>query len=181
MLIVAAPRLRVVPEAQREAAAPAPANDARASGPKAKSVAHRLPRATRWNEVTFYSVEDERSIGVEIDGRACVFTASELGLAIDRTGEPVRAFTLLRRICDGNGVFDTRPWGSRDNGKQIVSELRRALSAALEIAASPIESYSKHTKSWKPRFRAFAAPPAMVREMERELLGLGRGKRRDDE
>jgi hypothetical protein len=92
----------------------------------------------------------------------------------------VRAFKLLRRICDGNGVFDTRPWGSRENGKQVVSELRRGLSAAFEIAESPIETYSFRAKSWKTKFRAFVARPSEVRAMERTLGSLpeARGKQR---
>jgi hypothetical protein len=88
-----------------------------------------------------------------------------------RTGEPVRAFALLRRICDGNGVFDTRPWGGRENGKQIVSELRKLLCAAFEIAESPIAAYSRATKSWKTRFRAFATTPKEARETERMVRG----------
>ncbi len=85
----------------------------------------RLPRAKRWNEITFYSVENEGAIGVEVDRRSRVLTAAELGLTTSKSGKPVRAFVLLRRICEGNGVFDTKPWGGRENGKQVVSELRR--------------------------------------------------------
>jgi hypothetical protein len=153
--IAAAARLRVVAVA---AAAPA--------GGEA-----RLPRAKRWNEMTFYSVEDEGKIGIEIDRRSWVVTAAELGLTTRNSGKPVRAFALLRRICDGNGAFDTRPWGERENGKQVVSELRRALSAAFEISESAIEGYSRVTKSWKPRFRALAGAPAEVRRVEREMRG----------
>jgi hypothetical protein len=133
-----------------------------------------LPRAKRWGDVTFYCIEDKSTIGVEIDRRHGRLTAVDLGLARGRSREPVRAFDLLKRICDGNGVFDTRPWGGRENGKQIVSELRKALSAAFEIGESPIEAYSRRTKSWKTRFRAFMAKPSAVREVERQLLG---GKR----
>jgi hypothetical protein len=133
----------------------------------------RLPRAKRWGEVTFYSVEREGSVGVEIDGRSSHVTAADLGLVNGRTGEPVRAYDLLRRICDGNGDFDTRPWGRRENGKQIVSELRKGLCAAFGIGESPIEPYSRRAKSWKTRFRAFAGTPSQVRAMERALRGGG--------
>jgi hypothetical protein len=170
--IAAAARLRIVPPgAGRDRSKPA--NDERQG-----VVGDRLPRAKRWGEVTFYLVEDEGSIGVEIDRRHRRFTAADLGLVSSRTREPVRAFTLLRRICDGNGVFDTRPWGGRENGKQIVSELRRGLSAAFEIAESPIEAYSRGAKSWKTKFRALAGTPGEVRAAER-ALGEPFGKKRD--
>lgn len=172
--VVAPAPLRIVPPMlprSAETRATSPANDAR------RSVApDGLPRAERWGDVTFYLVDDERCIGVEIDRRHRRLTAIDLGLARERTREPVRAFDLLRRICEGNGVFDTRPWGGRENGKQIVSELRKALSAAFEIPGSPIESYSRSAKSWKTRFRAFAAKPSVVREVESALAG-GRGRR----
>ena len=149
------------------------------AGPAPTASERRLPRAKRWNEITFYCVEDEGKIGVEVDRRSRVVTAAELGLTTRKTGAPVRAFVLLRRICEGNGVFDTRPWGGRENGKQVVSELRRGLSAAFEfeIAESPIEGYSRGTKSWKTRFRALAGTPAEVREVERGV-GIGKGNGR---
>ncbi len=157
--IVAAARahLRIVPPA----GATAPA--ANAPAPPRRSALDQLPRPKRWNEVTFYLVDHESAIGVEIGRRQRRITAADLGMTSGRTHTPVRAFVLLRRICDGNGVFDTRPWGGRENGKQIVSELRRALGAAFALEEAAIEPYSRSTKSWKPRFRAFMAAPREVR------------------
>jgi hypothetical protein len=135
-----------------------------------------LPRAARWGDVTFYSVERDGLIGVEIAGRQRLFTAADLGMADGRTRDPVRAFVLLRRICDGNGIFDTRPWGGRENGKKIVSELRQALSAAFEMSEIPIEAYSKRNKSWKTKFRALAGKPS---EVARLLDEIARGRDAD--
>ncbi len=133
------------------------------------TVGDLLPRAARWGDVTFYSVDRDGLIGVEIAKRQRLFTAADLGMADGRTREPVRAFTLLRRNCDGNGIFDTRPWGGRENGKKIVSELRQALSAAFEMTEIPIEAYSKRNKSWKPKFRALAGKPSEMARMLAEI------------
>ena len=137
------------------------------------TVGDLLPRAARWGDVTFYSVERDGLIGVEIAGRQRLFTAADLGMADGRSREPVRAFTLLRRICDGNGIFDTRPWGGRENGKKIVSELRHSLSAAFEMSELPIEAYSRRSRSWKTKFRALAGKPS---EVARMLVEIARGR-----
>jgi hypothetical protein len=163
----AVPRIEPLPEA--------PSTNVATRG----TVGDLLPRAARWGDVTFHSVDRDGLIGVEIARRQRLFTAADLGMADGRSREPVRAFTLLRRICDGNGIFDTRPWGGRANGKKIVSELRQALSAAFEMTKIPIEPYSRRNKSWKPKFRALAAKPSDVARMERQVFGK-RG-RRDDE
>ncbi len=174
--ITAARALREVP---RVASLPAPPS---ARVAMRGTVGDLLPRAARWGDVTFYSVERDGLIGVEIAGRQRLFTAADLGMADGRSREPIRAFTLLRRICDGNGHFDTRPWGGRENGKKIVSELRHALSAAFEMSESPIEAYSRQSKSWKTKFRAFAAKPSevarMLAEIEASHDGAKRPKRR---
>jgi hypothetical protein len=169
--IAAALALRIV-----KGAPAAPANDA---APKRVAREH-LPRPARWNEVTLYRTEDdaEDAVGVEIGRRHAKLTAADLGLSDSRTRAPVRAFDLLKRICDGNGAFDTRPWGNKENGRKIVSELRRALGDAFGIEEPAIARYSYGTRSWKTKFRALAAPPRVVKEAER---GLRAGSRRERE
>jgi hypothetical protein len=147
-----------------------------AHGAAPAGVLAKLPRAARWSQVAFYRVHDDHLLGVEIDRRTRRVAARDLGMAVATTGEPVRAYTLLQRICDGNGVFDTRPWGSQANGKKVVSELRAALTKAFGIEESPIETYSRGTRSWKTRFRAYASAPVEVRAMLREVEERGRSR-----
>jgi hypothetical protein len=169
--ITASARLRVVPRAEapvlHAVEPPSVTTPPRATGRSA--ALQKLPRATRWSAVTFFRCGVDHLLGVEIDRRTRRVNARDLGMAAAISGEPLRTFTLLQRICDGNGMFDTKPWGSQVNGKQVVSQLRRALCAAFEIAESPIETYSRGTKSWKTRFRALAGPPADFRAVMREV------------
>jgi hypothetical protein len=159
--IVVSARLRDVPHGARGKSARG--RGAREECATPRGALAKLPRATRWSEVSFYRVSEDHLLGVEIAGRTRRVNARDLGMAVVTTDEPVRAFTLLQRICDGNGIFDTRPWGSQANGKKVVSELRGALMQAFGIAESPIETYSRRAKSWKTRFRAYATLPVEVR------------------
>ena len=161
--IASATGLRIVPDARLSTGGPSVA-------------AGRLPRAERWNQVTFFLVDDVRAIGVIVGRHYAKVTAIDLGLADARTREPVRAFDLLRRICDGNGSFNTKPWGGQTNGRKIVSELRLALSRAFGIEEAPIGRYSYRAKSWKTKFRALAAAPGTVSAVERAI----RAGRRDE-
>ena len=184
----AVPRMRIVRRRGE------PANRSQREGGRAASDAERpkleprgavrelLPAARRWSEVSFYNAEQHDKIGVEIGPKHVELTAADLGLA-EKSGRrrPITAFQLLVTICDGNGVFGTKKFGSRDYGKRLMSDLRIALTGAFGIDDDPFEKYSYGTKCWKPKFRAFAASRAEVREMEAEMGEIrpaGAAKRR---
>jgi hypothetical protein len=165
--IAAAMRLRALPRvaaanATLPESAPGPAHPA--ERPRAAGVlGELLPQAKRWNEVTFFNVDEPDKIGVEIARRSAILTAADLGLAEKRARrKPTHVFDLLTTICDGNGEFVTKRFGSSAYGKRLVSDLRIALSAAFGIEDDAFHKYSFRSKRWRPKFRALAvrAEPA---------------------
>jgi hypothetical protein len=174
--VAVAPRLHVV---RASAGAPEEARTtgetkARAGIARPRSAVEQLlPRARRWSEVTLYDHPDPDKVLVEIAGRAAPFTAAELGLATKRARRPTKAFRLLQTICERDGMFDTRAFGSRDASKQLLVDLRVALRGAFGIEDDPFEPYSKAHRAWKPKFRALSTSPAEARRRARELLEGG--------
>jgi hypothetical protein len=128
-------------------------------------VLEHLPRASRWGEVTIFAV-DERTVGVIIDRRHRRFGFADLGLSHVQRAVPVQAFELLVAICETNGDFTTAAFGTPENGKRLVSVLRKKLCAAFGIAESPFDRYSRSQKRWRPRFLALSAAPASMRSAE---------------
>ena len=94
---------------------------------------------------------------------------------------PTQPFRLLRTICEGNGQFVTRKFGSSANGKTLMSDLRAALCAAFGIADDPFKKYSKHYKQWKPNFVALAGTPVEARAMASDAKWLRADAKRDVE
>jgi hypothetical protein len=73
---------------------------------------------------------------------------------------------LLKKICHGNGMFQTRGFGSTTNGKRLMSELRTALKNTFGLESDPFERYSRATHCWKPKFVALAQAPAGIEALK---------------
>jgi hypothetical protein len=168
------PRLHVVP--------PAIAVDSAASivvappAPSPPAPARRSPaldglrEITRWNEVTVFDVDEDDLVGVTFDERLRRVSCVDFGLATVDGRRPIDVFLLLKTICRGNGNFETRAFGSRENGKRLVSQLRTAMRRTFGLADDPFVRYSYRDRCWKPKFRALAAAPKVVAAAEREFL-----------
>jgi hypothetical protein len=166
------PRLRVV--AGPTVAAPPPEPPADDESPARRERVAALAgmrEATRWGEITLFAVDEEDLVGVAIDERHRKLSCIDFGLASVDGRKPLVAFRLLKTICEGNGMFVTRAFGSRANGKRLVSDLRKALRATFGIEGDPFEAYSFRDHQWKTRFRALAAPPKVMAAARRGLLG----------
>ncbi len=171
--IAAAPRLELVaaPRIPPDETRPSPAAPEPANAPSASEAPPPLRRSRaldgypafrRWGEVTLFDVDDDALIGIAHEGLLRRLSCIDLGLATLDGRRPRDVFTLLKTVCAGNGIFTTRSFGSRDNGKRLVSELRGALRETFGIASDPFERYSFKLHCWKPKFRALAAAPKVV-------------------
>jgi hypothetical protein len=168
------PRLKVVPAARPGAAE---TMTREASPVRASPLLQRSPALdglrewTRWGEITLFDVDDEALLGVCIDDRLRRLSCVDFHLASVDGRKPLAAFDLLKTICRGSGLFTTRAYGSRDNGKRLVSDVRKALVATFAIESDPFERYSFRDRCWKVKFRALAAPPKVIASATREHLG----------
>jgi hypothetical protein len=167
------PRLHIVPAgrahvevASTEAPSPPPAPK-----PRRSPALDGLRECERWGDIALFDTDDEILLGVAIDDRLRRLSCVDFGLASVDGRKPLMPFQLLKTICRGNGLFDTRAFGTRANGKRLVSDLRKALVATFAIDADPFEKYSFRDHCWKVRFRALAAPPKVIAAATRELLG----------
>jgi hypothetical protein len=139
--------------------------------PRVRSAAlDGLPEVKRWGEVTLFDVDESDLLGVALGiARPRRLSCVDLGLASKDGRRPVKAFALLKTICEGNGLFVTRAFGSRSNGKRLISNLRDALQATFGLDDDPFERYSTTDHAWRPKFRALADTPAAVEAAMREL------------
>jgi hypothetical protein len=153
--------------------APEPANEPELPPPAPPSPLRSraldgLGEITRWSDVTVYDVDEEDLIGVTFGTHLRRLSCVDFGLASIRDRRPRDVFALLKTICRGNGLFGTRAFGSRSNGKRLMSELRGAMRATFGLEGDPFEPYSFRERSWKVKFHALAAAPAVLEERKRE-------------
>jgi hypothetical protein len=170
------PRLQLVTAAARVEAEPVLAAAQAPAEPKKLRRSPALDgmrEITRWSEITLFDVSEDDLIGVTFDNRLRRLSCVDFGLASVRDRRPLDVFVLLQTICQGNGLFVTRAFGSKENGKRLMSELRVAMRATFGLEGDPFERYSFKEHSWKPKFRALAAAPVQVDEVTRALRGDG--------
>jgi hypothetical protein len=176
--LAALPRLRAATSLVRSAPplpASAPPSAPALPSPRGRSRAlDGLPDYRRWNEIILYDTDDDAIVGVLIAGHHRRLSCIDFGLATLDGRRPLGVFGLLTTVCAKNGDFTTRAFRTRENGKRAVSELRTALRATFALEDDPFERYSFRTKSWKPKFRAFAAMPTPA---EAEVRSLRDGSR----
>jgi len=168
--IAEVPRLAVVPSRLPEGPSPARISSA-PPAPLARSPAlEGLRSISRWGEITLFDVDEDNLLGLTFDTRLRRLSCVDFGLATVDRRRPLDAFVLLKTICQGNGIFQTRAFGTSSNGKRLMSELRKALRATFGLEGDPFEVYSRFNHNWKPKFRALAAAP---RELESAMKELG--------
>ena len=132
------PRLQIVsPANQTTVTADAVATPpAPAPSPVRRSAAlDGLREITRWNEITLFEVDENDLIGVTFDQRLRRLSCVNFGLATVNGRRPLDVFVLLKTICQGNGNFSTRAFGSKENGKRLVSQLRTAMRKTFGLRA----------------------------------------------
>jgi hypothetical protein len=136
-------------EAVRRLRAPPPRS---VEAPRTEVAARPLvPRPRRWEDMLMHALDGETVI-VRVGWRTQRLTHIDLGMA-RRNRKPRRIFLLLLAVCAGGGGFRWRDFGKFEAVKQLVTQLRKALSAAFGIEADPFREFS-YEHQWRAKFGA---------------------------
>jgi hypothetical protein len=107
------------------------------------NAARRLTQATDTRRVaTWGSVEmwflDEHTVQILVNGQAWEpLNYAVLGFEDRRSGNPKRAWTILRGLAKHQGIIPTTA-SDRPKIEKRIQEIRRALRARFELAADPV-------------------------------------------
>lgn len=112
------------------------------------------PAGVSWEDVTL--TVRERDLDVAAGGISRTLGFAEAGFEEGRTGQPDRAWNVLRVLAQAGDRFPARPRGYSDKEtdalRHHVSTLRARLRQLMQIEEDPFFP-SRFTKTYRPRFR----------------------------
>ena len=159
-LMVAAPRLRVLAGHGVRARGATPAASplvAAARSAAAPPGVRPLPPLERFGDLRICKVDGE-TVLLTAYGVSSRRTYADMGLAAKNSRKPTKPWLLLMAICEEEGRFTWRDFGSYVTAAKVVSCLRIALKRELGCDEDPFEAVGEG-QGWRPRFIAKKDPP----------------------
>jgi hypothetical protein len=123
-----------------------------AGGTHARVPPFPIPAGAAWEDVSIRFLSDHR---VEVAARGHVETRnySEMGFEDHRTGNPNKAWELLRSMAEQGGLLRGPKLGrERSKVEKTVQELRKSLRHLFQLGGDPVE-FSRKDGGYKARFR----------------------------